>query len=64
MLRPKGSENKKEDINPVPQHPAKVVSVIEAVPVQAVKDKYSCGCPIVAVDATRNKKRCIKHQVE
>jgi len=27
------------------------------------KKKYSCGCPVVAVDATRNKEKCIQHQV-
>lgn len=28
------------------------------------KKTYSCGCPVIAVDETRDKKKCIKHQVE
>ena len=27
-------------------------------------DTYSCGCPVVPVDETRNKKKCIVHGVE
>jgi hypothetical protein len=64
--------------NPViPQWESKVVSIKEVDKISVMEPEkvvsalasptkltYSCGCRVVPVNAERNKKKCIKHQVE
>jgi hypothetical protein len=46
---------------PIPEWPSTVVA--ESV-VPKVKDKYSCGCPVVQIGDGRIKAKCIKHGCE